>query len=330
MDEIRKKTYCVNDNNETNDLITLIKAEEALRIHKILFEIAQDIILYIGLDGQIIDFNQRAYEKYGYTKQQLLSMKIQDLRHPSTASEYERQMQQADTSGVVFECVHVKSDGTSFPVEVSAKSTLTENGPLRIHIVRDITERKEQEAKINWLARYDALTGIQNRASFVMQLEQEIHRSIRNKTLFAVMLFDIDKFKHINDYYGHEAGDIVLRQVATRVHNVLRTTDQIGRLGGDEFVILQTDIKKCDDIISLIKRIEAVAGEQISYKENNFKVSISIGVCLFPEEAKDIDSLLHCADKAMYKVKKSGGGNYSFFTCCEPPCSENSLCVEKV
>jgi PAS domain S-box-containing protein len=111
MDQIRNNTYCRNENN---DLITLKKAEEALRIHKILFEIAQDIILYIGLDGQIMDFNQRAYEKYGYTKQQLLSMKIQDIRHPSTASEYERQMLQADTSGVVFECVHVKSGGGNY------------------------------------------------------------------------------------------------------------------------------------------------------------------------------------------------------------------------
>lgn len=144
------------------------RAEEALRIHKILFEGAQDIILYTNLDGQVMDSNQRACEAYGYTKEQLLSRRIQEIRHPSTLDEYEGQMRQAEMGGVLFECIHVRYDGSTFPVEVSSRVAYTEKGPLRIHIIRDITLRKVQEAKIAWLANYDTLTGIRNRASLMM------------------------------------------------------------------------------------------------------------------------------------------------------------------
>lgn len=304
------------------------KARDAFSIHEILFDNAQDIMLYIKFDGQIVNANKRACEQYGYTEQQLLSMTIQDIRHASTVSEYEQQMQQADNEGVVFECIHVRSDGSSFPVEVSAKSTYIQDGRFRIHIIRDITKRKENEEKIAWLAKYDALTGIPNRASFIMRLEEEIQRSVRDGTQFAVMLFDVDKFKYINDHYGHEAGDVVLRHVAQAAQKVLRAGDQIGRFGGDEFVVLQTGIKGPDDIVALAMRMQTAVNETITHEATQMRVKISIGVSLFPEDALDANSLLHCADKAMYQIKRNGGGAYSFFVPCNPPCTENRLCLD--
>lgn len=311
------------------DITLQKKAEETLQIHKILFENAQDIVLYVKMDGQIADANTCACEKYGYTKQQLISKQIQDIRHPTAASEYEHQMHEADTTGIVFESMHVRSNGTSFPVEVSAKSTNTDKGRIRIHIIRDITRRKEQEEKITWFAKYDALTGIANRASFIMQLEQEIQRSLRTGTPIAVMLFDVDKFKYINDHYGHEAGDAVLRHVAVKVQEVLRTTDQIGRYGGDEFVIMLTEVEDCNGIVSLADRIQAAAGETVTYRDMKLNVKISIGISLYPEDADSPDSLLHCADKAMYLAKQMGGGGYSFFRCCTPPCTSDRLCLDR-
>ena len=289
------------------------KAKDAFRMHEVLFENAEDIMLYIKMDGQIVNANNRACEQYGYTKQQLLSMNLQDIRHHSTVSEYEEQMQQANDKGIIFECVHVRSDGSTFPVEVSAKTTCTEKGQFRIHIIRNITKRKENEKKIAWLAQYDALTGIFNRGNFVMNLENEIQRSTRDKTSFALMLFDIDKFKYINDHYGHEAGDRILCHAAKAAQGELRETDQIGRLGGDEFVVLQTGVKAEEDIITLVKRIQAAVREPIVYKEFQLSVEISIGICLFPMDATEADALLHCADQAMYQVKQNGGGTYGFF-----------------
>lgn len=296
-----------------NEITLQKKAKDVFRIHEVLFENAQDIMLYVKLDGKIVNANKRASEQYGYTKQQLLSMRIQDIRHPSTVTEYEHQMQQAYDGGITFECIHVRSDGSSFPVEVSAKTTYTEKGKFRIHIIRDITKRKESEEKIAWLARHDVLTGIANRASFIMHLEEEIKRSLRNKTQFAVMLFDIDKFKHINDHYGHEAGDEALRHVAKEAQKVLRATDQIGRFGGDEFVVLQTDIKDQNDITALAERILSAVNKKVPYKGTDIRIKTSIGICLFPEDAADANGLLHCADNAMYRIKRKGGGGYVFF-----------------
>jgi PAS domain S-box-containing protein len=189
-------------------------------MHEILFEHAQDIILYIKLEGQIVNANKRACEQYGYTKEELLLMKIQDLRHPSTVSEYEYQMQMADEEGITFDCIHMRKDGSNFPVEVSAKSISTENGRFRIHIIRDITMRKKNQEKIIWLAKYDSLTEIPNRANFMLRLDEEILRSMRSKIPFAVIMFDVDKFKQYNDHYGHETGDFALKHVALTVQSV--------------------------------------------------------------------------------------------------------------
>lgn len=289
------------------------KAHEAFRIHEVLFENAHDIILYIKNDGHIVNANKRACEEYGYTREQLTSMRIQDIRHPFTHPDYEQQMMQADRGGVVFESIHMRSDGTSFPVEVSAKSTYTENGQFRIHIIRNITQRKLNEEKIEWLARYDTLTGISNRASIIMFLEDEIQRSVRSGIRFAIMLFDIDKFKSINDQYGHEAGDLVLRQVSEKVRRVLRDTDQIGRLGGDEFVVLLTGIRNEDDIIALVRRLQDAANEAVIYKGTPIHITLSIGISQYPEHATETNGLLHCADKAMYQVKHEGGGGFRLY-----------------
>lgn len=289
------------------------RAEEALKVHKILFEGAQDIILYTNLEGQVVDSNQRACEAYGYTKEQLLSKRIQEIRHPSTLVDYADQMWQAERGGILFECLHVRSNGSTFPVEVSSRVAHTEKGPLRIHIIRDITQRKVQEEKIAWLAKYDILTGIQNRASLMMELEEEIRRCSRNRTQFAVMLFDIDKFKYINDQYGHEAGDVVLRHVAGKVQQALRATDQIGRLGGDEFVVLQAAVKGLAGVDRLAERIQAAAAEPVIYNGISICVNISIGISLFPADAVDVDSLLAHADEAMYAAKKRGGSDYAFY-----------------
>lgn len=289
------------------------KAEDAFRIHEVLFHYAQDIILYIDMSGQVVNANEKACEAYGYTKDQLKQLRIQDIRHPSTQAVFEGQMEKADTGGVVFECVHLRSDGSAFPVEVSARSTETGKGKIRIHIIRDITERKEQEGRIAWLARHDGLTGVLNRMSFIGELELEIHRAQRSASRFAVLLFDIDKFKLINDSFGHVAGDFVLGHVATSVRSVLRQNDQLGRFGGDEFVVLQTGIEGPADVLSLAQRMTEVLKMPVSYAGAEISLSISLGASLYPEDATNIPNLLHFADQAMYHTKRKGGNGYDLY-----------------
>lgn len=282
------------------------KAEEMLRIHELLFDNAQDIILYVNMEGNVIHANQRACDLYGYTKEQLLSMRIQDIRQLSTMGDFEEQMLGAEKDGIVFESIHVRSDGSEFPVEVSARTTETASGKLRIHIIRDSTERKEQQKKIAWLARYDGLTGILNRSSFLSELNMEIARAKREQTQFALLIFDIDRFKQINDTYGHAAGDYALKYLAERVQSVLRETDYFGRLGGDEFIVLQTGIKKIEDVRALILRITSSLAEPLIYQGESLQIVISLGASVFPRDATEVNELLHFADQAMYKAKRSG------------------------
>lgn len=289
------------------------RAETAERLHKVLFENAQDIILYMLETGRIIDANQKACTTYGYTKEELCQLKIQDLRHHSTMSDYEHQMRLATLEGIVFESIHQKSDGTLFPVEVSARSVETSTAVLRIHIIRDISKRKEQEAKIAWLASHDGLTGVLNRSSLLTKLREEIERAERSGSSLAVFLFDIDKFKEVNDIYGHEAGDLVLKRVASNVRSTLRGIDHLGRLGGDEFVVLMVDVKKQADISNLVERLLKAARTPVEYNDESLQIALSLGISQFPQDATGAEELLNFADQAMYRTKRNGGNNYLFY-----------------
>ncbi|GAA0725784.1 hypothetical protein GCM10008905_21690 [Clostridium malenominatum] len=288
--------------------------EETLEKHKLLVESAQDAILYVKDNGIIIDANKSAIRFYQYTYEELLNLSIHDIRHPSTRDKFEQQIKQADESGIIFESIHVRKDGSIFPVEVSAKGTIIRNGRVRIHIIRNITERKMTEEKITYLANYDSLTGIPNRAYLMHELDISIERARRGAYKLAVIFFDIDKFKSINDTYGHDAGDKVLKTVAERVQDKIRKVDTLGRLGGDEFIIIQPLIEKDEDVLALINRVFKALDEPIFVESSELKVSISIsiGISVYPDDAKDMSTLLSNADHAMYGAKKESGNSYKF------------------
>ena len=293
-----------------NDITELIKADEASKKHYMLFEHAKDIIFYLSSDGSIIDANQTAIELYGYTKAELFEMKVHQLRHPSTLKDFKEQMETSALRGVMFESIHIKKDGTSFPVEVSSR-TIDINGELiRFHIVRDITERKKTEEKIRYFADYDTLTGIFNRGYLMYQFRKTLEQAELENLKFAVMLFDVDKFKTINDTYGHNAGDEVLRKVSERLQAVISKTDIIGRLGGDEFLIVQPFIENVSDAFILSKKILNVVAQPVEWEGHSLEVHISIGISIFPESADNIKGLMHYADSAMYTVKQNGGNSF--------------------
>lgn len=296
-----------------NDITDSIKANEVLKKHFILFENAKDIIFYLKSDGSIIDANKTAIEKYGYTHAEFLNMKLQQLRHPLTMKDYEEQMENSALEGVVFECTHVRKEGTSFPVEVSSRTTEINGELFRIHIIRDITERKQSEERIKYLANYDALTDIPNRGFLMKQFDKTLEQAKRNKFKFAVMLFDVDKFKLINDIHGHNAGDEVLKKIAKRLQETVRKADIIGRLGGDEFLVIQPYIKSKDDASMLANRMLDYVAKPVKWNNANLDVHISIGIAIYPDDSDNTKDLIHNADTAMYFTKKKGGKDYNFY-----------------
>ena len=176
----------------------------------------------------------------------------------------------------------------------------------------DITERRRAEKQIAHLAHYDALTDLPNRVLFREQLERELERVARGEQL-AVLYIDIDEFKSINDSLGHPAGDELLKAVAVRLRGCVRETDFVARLGGDEFAIVQTGIKRPDDVVELVRRFYEAVREPYECLGHRVTTDASIGIAMAPNDGTDLDQLLKSADLAMYGAKADGRRTYRFF-----------------
>lgn len=163
------------------------------------------------------------------------------------------------------------------------------------------------------IAFLDGLTGLPNRRLFFDRLNQAIGHSNREGTLLAVCYMDLDGFKDINDSLGHKAGDQVLMEISRRYRNILRKTDTVSRLGGDEFAVLIPYLKDKEECIEILERIQSTTMEPIIFEEHSIKLSISIGVAMFPCGSCNDDDLLRNADLALYKVKEEGKGQYKFY-----------------
>lgn len=297
-----------------SDITQFKKATEIMKKHQLLFDNAQDIIFYASSEGNLIDANINALHKYGYTLDELTKLNVLDIRHNSTAAAFLHQMKEADNNGITFDTIHVKKDGTCFPVEVSVKSVLIDDYRLRIHIVRDTSDKKIAEDKIRYLANYDFLTAIPNRHYLMNHLKLTFENAGRGNFKFALMLFDIDKFKSINDVYGHSTGDIILKETARIVQNTIRTVDFVARLGGDEFVIIQSYVNNNEDCSILANRILEQFNTPIKTDKAEISLAISIGISIYPDDSINTDSLMSFADKAMYMAKQKFGGAFEFYS----------------
>jgi len=204
-----------------------------------------------------------------------------------------------------------KKNGDIYPQFLSISVIRDENSNEITHysgIFNDISQAKSDQEKIHQLAYYDPLTGLANRRLFFDRLEQQIATSIRHKNLFALIYLDLDKFKPINDTYGHAAGDFLLVQTAKRLHSVLREADTIARIGGDEFVVILTDLdsdtEQAKQQISQVKeKIETQLSLPCSFETHELAVAVSIGIALFNGSNGSAEDLLKQADNAMYRVK---------------------------
>lgn len=170
-----------------------------------------------------------------------------------------------------------------------------------------ILERKKADEKLEYMANYDALTGVPNRILMFDRLAQSINQSKRYNDKTAVMYLDLDDFKPINDKYGHDAGDVVLKKTANRLKRCVRDTDTVSRLGGDEFAILARGFHILNDLTELCKRLVDEIGKPIEHKGHIFSVKASMGISVCPDDGSDAMLLLKMADTAMYSAKTTGG-----------------------
>jgi diguanylate cyclase (GGDEF)-like protein/PAS domain S-box-containing protein len=421
------------------------KNREHLERYRLLAEDSLEMILFIQPDGRILDANEAAVERYGYTREELTSMYVRDIRLNGDKGQLAQQLKQAAHSGIQFECLHRCKDSSIFPVDVSAKGAIFHDNSIIVSIIRDATERKNAEATV-WLAneraqvtldsigdavittdingdveylnpiaetltgwankeatgiplkqvfhivnedtgepvespivrclregrivglanhtvlihkegqkiaiedsaapirdrngsviggvlvfhdvsdkrnlmrelahqaQHDALTGLPNRLLFNELLNQALAQAKRKKSMLAVLFLDLDHFKLINDTMGHNMGDLLLKLCSKRLQKTLREGDTIARQGGDEFLILLPDIKQEEEAASITARILAIFHKPFVLDGSEVFMTTSVGISLYPNDGRDLETLVKQADSAMYYAKEQGRKNYQFFT----------------
>ena len=228
--------------------------------------------------------------------------------------------QLAETASKPIEVALIATDGSIIPVELIQRSIVYAGRPHKVLAIRDIRERKKAEEDIHFLAHHDALTKLPNRTSFNKKLEAELMAHRGTDRCLAVLFLDLDRFKEINDLFGHITGDAVLQSVAERVKGILRPDSMVARLGGDEFAVIVPGLPSPAYAARTAEAILKAFTEHGKNSSAGVTVGTSIGIAVFPRDAADRTTLLSHADAALYEAKAEGRGVYRFF---EPSMGEH-------
>jgi len=215
-----------------------------------------------------------------------------------------------------LELCRQNESGKKVWVAVSGEPVFDASGAFKGYrgVGKDISERKQDEERIQHLANHDALTSLPNRAMFSEVLKLALRNARRYNGTFAVLFIDLDRFKIINDTLGHEVGDKLLQEMGTRLSQTVRTSDVVARLGGDEFVVLVREVSEPKQVEAIARKILSVLIEPMFIREQECRVTASIGICMYPADAQDEQSLMKNADIAMYRAKEEGKNTYKYYS----------------
>ncbi|WP_298234967.1 PAS domain S-box protein [uncultured Azohydromonas sp.] len=299
------------------DITERKEAESRLRLAASVFANAHEGIMICDARLRIVDVNPMFTEISGYRKEEIRGRSVRLLdsrRHDKTFFKalWRTLKCCGFWEGEVWER---RKDGTVYPTRLNISSVQAPQEPVSHYIVAftDTSELKEHQARLEFLAHYDALTRLPNRALLSERMQMAFAQARRIGQRLAVCYLDLDGFKRINDELGHDAGDAVLVEVAQRLQHSVRLGDTVARLGGDEFVLLLLGVENrsaCDQVLARV--LEAIHAPLWIKAQQRF-VSASIGFTLFPDDDGDPDTLLRHADQAMYRVKQTGKNRQQMF-----------------
>ena len=300
------------------DITERKKSEEELQRLASIVEFSEDAIIGKNIDGVITSWNRGAEKIYGYTRDEVVGRDLSFLLPPERQAEIQAIMERV-LSGQPIECLETQRltrIGSAIDVSLSVSPIKDASGHIAgaSTIARDITQRKAAEKQIQFLAYYDALTGLPNRTLLQDRLTRALASARRRKDKVALLFLDLDRFKTINDSLGHSVGDLVLQQVAERLKKWAREQDTVARVGGDEFLIVLTAVKEPADAAVAAERLMNTMNAAYVVQGHSLGISCSVGISIFPEHGAEGETLIKNADAAMYSAKESGCNNLQFFT----------------
>ncbi|MFZ0312684.1 MAG: EAL domain-containing protein [Candidatus Korobacteraceae bacterium] len=295
----------------------LRRAEEKYRA---IYEDAVVGIFRLTPEGHLLDVNRAFARMHGYASAADLLAEISSTPHPIFLHvvQLDTWVEVLDSQGVVCGAeVKIARRGCADTwglVNLRAVRSIDGDVVFYEGTIEDITDRKIAQQEVHFLAYYDVLTELPNRALLRARLDKALAEARRRTDKVALLFLDLDRFKTINDSLGHSFGDLLLQQVAGRLKNATREQDTVARVGGDEFVIVLTSANDVADIATAAERVIKAVTDEFVIQGQALRVTCSLGISIFPEHGSDSETLIKNADAAMYSAKENGCDNFRFFT----------------
>jgi diguanylate cyclase (GGDEF)-like protein/PAS domain S-box-containing protein len=318
--------------------ISEIKRAEALlqeseERYRLMTQYSTDMIARLTPDWIFLFVSPAASSVLGYEAERLIGLPVEELIHPEDRAMFSRfQKALAEQDDVATVGYRLRQDDGDYVwLESTCRPIFSPDSREVVEIIsvsRDISERKEAQARIEYQAYHDPLTGLPNRMLFLDRLSISLAHARRTGQPLAVMFFDLDNFKFINDTLGHSVGDALLQGVARRLRRIVRGEDTVSRMGGDEFTLI-SEVASTDDAARIAEKILESVARPFEVDGHELFVTTSVGIAIYPQDGENEDTLLKSADGAMYRAKALGRNNYQLCTAAMNQRAMERLSLEK-
>lgn len=312
------------------DITERKRAEDRLRLAAAVMQSTRDGVIITDREGLIVAVNRAFTEITGFSEEEVLGQNPRLLQSGRQPKIFYQQMWQAlqQTGHWQGEIWNRRKDGEIYPQLSSLSAIYDADGSVEhyVSVFTDISRLKEAEQRLEHLAYHDPLTDLPNRSLLHLQLDHALEKARRHGTAVALHLIDLDRFKDVNDGYGHPAGDELLMAISRRLRERLRKEDLLVRLGGDEFVILQEDLPETGSAAILARTVIDTLSDPFLIRGGlELYIGASVGIALFPDDAKDGTTLLRNADAALYQAKSQGRNMFHYYTSSLTVAAEEKL-----
>jgi diguanylate cyclase (GGDEF)-like protein/PAS domain S-box-containing protein len=290
--------------------ITELKQREAS--FRLLFDSNPIPMIVCALDDErILGVNDAAVAHYGYGRAEFEKLTIRQVQAFAAEPPWAQDLSSDEQAARTWK--HVRADGTLIDLAIYSRHLVYGETPAVLLALMDITERKRAEARLNFMAQHDALTGLPNRSLLRQRMDEMLLHTRRSSDKAAVLILGIDNFKAVNDTLGHGIGDKLLRAVAKRLRSMLREEDTLARLNSDEFAVVQSGMARPEDAALLARRLLEAVGEPYLLGGHSVVIGASIGIAMAPGDGDESEKLLKNADMALSRAKNDSRGTFSFF-----------------